>query len=189
MAAAPRPVYQLKVTLEWSKPPIWRRILLPSTTTLPRLNSILQAAMGWTDSHLHQFVVGQVRYGTPDPEFDPDIVDERRVPLDRLLREKGDALVYEYDFGDGWRHRVEVEQVLPPDPEMTHTKCTAGERACPPEDVGGVPGYEAFLEAIQDPAHPDHAHYLEWVGGRFDPEAFDVEEANSRLSRGRLRLV
>jgi hypothetical protein len=179
MAADPRPVYQLKVTLEWSKPPIWRRILLPSTTTLPRLHSILQAAMGWTDSHLHQFVVGQVRYGTPEPEFDPDILDERRVPMDRLLREKGDALVYEYDFGDGWRHLVEVERVLPPDQCMTHPRCIAGERACPPEDVGGVPGYERFLDVIRDLEDPDHAHYLAWVGDQFDPETFDVEEWTS----------
>jgi len=189
MALAARPIYQIKVTLEWSKPPIWRRILLPKTTTLPRFHSTLQASMGWTNCHLHQVLVGQIRYGIPDPEFDTNIVDERRVPLSRLLREKGDSLIYEYDFGDGWRHLVELEKALPPDPSLTYPRCVAGERACPPEDIGGVPGYEEFLEAIRDPAHPDHSHASEWAEGRFDQDTFDLNEANSRLSKGRLRLV
>jgi len=190
MATAPQSIYQIKVTLERSNPPIWRRLLVPNTTTLPKFHAILQAAMGWTDSHLHMFVVGQARYSMPDPEFDdPEMVDERRKPLKRLLKEKGDALVYEYDFGDGWRHRIKLERVIAPEPDMAIPNCIAGERACPPEDVGGIPGYEGFLEAILDPKHPDHTRDLEWVGGQFDPEAFDLEEANSRMPKGSLRLV
>lgn len=189
MAAAPRSVYQLKVVLMGSKPPIWRRLLVPDTITLPKFHSVIQVAMGWSDSHLHQFVARTGCYGPSDPECEVEWEDERRVPLARLLKEAGDALVYEYDFGDYWRHRVTLERVLPPASGVAHPTCVAGKRACPPEDVGGLPGYGAFLEAIRDPSHPDHSDCLEWVGAPFDPAAFDIREVNARLSRGRLRLM
>ena len=130
--------------------------------------------MGWTDTHLHQFEAGGVVYGTPDPEFCVRRVSESRTTLDRVLRRPKDRMRYEYDFGDSWEHDILLEAVLPAEPGGTYPRVEAGRRACPPEDVGGVPGYVGFLEALEDPAHPEHAEMLEWIGGNFDPEAFTV---------------
>ncbi len=175
-------IYQLKVTLKGSKPPIWRRLLVRSSMTLPQLHNVLQMAMGWDNYHLHQFIAGGQFYGEPDPDFDMDVIDERRVKLDRLLQSEKDSIVYEYDFGDGWEHKVELEKILPFDPKATLPICTKGKRACPPEDVGGVWGYEEFLLAIKDPNHPEHESYLDWVGGEFDPEYFNMDEVNALLT-------
>jgi hypothetical protein len=171
------------VTLEGSKPPIWRRLQVPGDTTLGELHDIIQIAMGWTDSHLHQFIVGGSYFGLPDPDWDDmrDMKDERRFRLDQIVAKEGDKFRYEYDFGDGWLHQVLVEKIVPPDPEQVYPLCVKGRRACPPEDVGGVWGYEEFLVAIRDPKHPEHEEYRGWIGGPFDPEAFDLEETNDWL--------
>jgi len=181
-----RQTYQLKVTLRYIKPPIWRRVLVENSVPLSDLHVILQIAMGWTDSHLHQFRVGDRTIGEPDPDFGPDLEDELDVRLRDVLREKGDAFVYEYDFGDGWVHQVELQKVMPFDPDMPLPLCTAGRMACPPENVGGPPGYSEFLKAIGDPQHPDHDDTLEWVGGGFDPQAFDRGEVNVLLDTYRI---
>ena len=172
------PVYQLKITLQGSKPPIWRRIQVRGSTTLAKLHAILQIVMGWTDSHLHQFIVGDVYYGIPDPDWGDEVKSERRVKLGHIVARVNDRLVYEYDFGDSWAHTIVVEQVLVPEPGTTYPVCLTGKRACPPEDVGGIWGYAEFLEAIRDPRHPEHATMLQWVGGHFDPQAFDVAAVN-----------
>ena len=179
------PIYQIKVTLKGSKPPIWRRILVASDTRLGKLHRILQDVMGWTDSHLHQFIVGQTYYGVPDPDFDLDVRSERTVPLNRVLQEPKDKIIYEYDFGDSWEHELLLEKVLPPDPEARYPLCLTGKRACPPEDCGGVWGYAEFLEAITSSEHEEHETMLEWIGGRFDAEEFDVDEVNSSLATTR----
>jgi hypothetical protein len=180
-AAAPSRVYQLKITLKGSKPPIWRRVEVADDITLAKLHHIIQAAMGWTDSHLHMFSFGRVSYGVPDPGYDEDVRDERRYKLSQLLVAPKEKLFYEYDFGDSWTHEVLLEKVLPPEPGATYPRCTAGKRACPPEDCGGVWGYAEFVEAIADPEHEQHEELLAWVGGEFDPEQFDVGEANAAL--------
>lgn len=177
-----RRIYQLKVTLMESKPPIWRRLLVPSSISLPKFHDVLQIAMGWTDSHLHQFVVGGRLYGKPDPDFESDTIDERHVRLDRSLKKEKDSILYQYDFGDGWEHKIELEKLLPFDPGTTLPACVKGKRACPPEDVGGIWRYQEFLHAIRDSTHPEHEEYLEWVGGEFDPEYFSVAEINELLS-------
>jgi hypothetical protein len=174
-------IYQLKITLKDSKPPIWRRVEVSDTVTLAQLHQIIQAAMGWYDSHLHQFTLGRVHYGVPDPDDFEEVRDERRVRLNQILTGPKQNLMYEYDFGDGWEHVVLLEKVLSPDHGVVSPRCTAGKRACPPEDCGGVWGYESFLDAIRDPAHPDHEEMLEWVGGEFDPELFDLAEVNKAL--------
>lgn len=176
-------IYQIKVTLEGSKPPIWRRLQVPGDTTLGELHDIIQIAMGWTDSHLHQFIVDGTYYGMPDPDWDDlhQTLDEGRFRLDQIATQEGDKFRYEYDFGDSWLHQVLVEKITPPDPEQVYPICIKGRRACPPEDVGGVWGYEEFLEAIRDPKHPEHEEYLGWIGGPFDPKAFDLEETNDFL--------
>ena len=176
-------IYQIKVTLEDSKPPIWRRLLVRSDITLEKLHYILQVAMGWTNSHLHQFIVGGVYIGEPHPDYDDylDMHDERDVTLRQIVAGEGFKFRYEYDFGDSWLHQVLVEKVLPPEPGQQYPLCVKGKRACPPEDVGGVWGYDSFLEAIQNPDHPEHDDYLEWVGDGFDAEEFDLDEVNEIL--------
>lgn len=180
-AAAPSRVYQLKITLTGLKPTIWRRVEVADDVTLAKLHQIIQVAMGWIDSHLHMFSFGRVSYGVPDPDYDEDVRDERRYKLSQLLVAPKEKLLYEYDFGDSWTHEVLLEKVLPPEPGATYPRCTAGKRACPPEDCGGVWGYAEFVEAIADPEHPEHDELLEWVGGEFDPAAFDVDEVNVGL--------
>ena len=177
------PIFQIKVTLEGSKPPIWRRLLVCSDTTLANLHHIIQAAFGWWDCHLHQFIVGETYYGEPNPDYSGymDMHDEQDVTLGQIATWRGFKFRYEYDFGDSWLHQVLVEKVLPPAPGQDYPLCIKGRRACPPEDVGGIWGYYHFLEAIADPNHEEHESYLEWVGGEFDPEAFDLEKVNQAL--------
>jgi hypothetical protein len=181
-------IYQIKITLQGSNPPIWRRIQVRGDTPLDKLHHIIQVVMGWTNSHMHQFIVGEAYFGPPDPYYDDLAVsDETRFKLSRIARDEGAVFIYEYDFGDSWAHELLVEKMVPPG-EAKYPVCLAGERACPPEDVGGVWGYEGFLEAIRDPDHPEHESYLEWIGGEFDPEAFDPKGVNAvlrRIGRGR----
>ncbi len=179
------PPYQLKISLLEIEPEIWRRLLVPRGVRLGRLHEIFQVAMGWTNSHLHAFRVGDTRYGEADPEFgEGDVQDERSVQLSDVAARVNDSFVYEYDFGDGWEHLVLVEKILRPEEGVGHLPvCLAGARACPPEDCGGIPGYESFLQAIGDPTHEEHGAMLEWVGGKFDPEAFDLGKVNRQLRR------
>lgn len=174
-------IYQIKVTLKGSKPPIWRRLEVSDQITLAKLHKILQAAMGWTDSHLHQFIIGKTYYGEPDKEMGFETFSENRVKLHQLpLREKS-KFIYEYDFGDSWEHEILIEKILPGTEGSKLPVCLKGKGACPPEDIGGLWGYFGFLEAIGDPEHPEHEDMLEWVGEDFDPEAFDLEEVNHYL--------
>ncbi|RMD71013.1 MAG: plasmid pRiA4b ORF-3 family protein [Gammaproteobacteria bacterium] len=173
-------IYQIKVTLRHSKPPIWRRLLVPGDTTLHDLHRIIQIAMGWTDSHLHQFVINGEYYGIPSGDDWYPVKDERKYRLAKVAGEQS-KFIYEYDFGDSWEHEIKVEKILPPDPKKSYPYCVKGKRACPPEDVGGIWGYEEFLEAMKDPAHEEHDTYVEWWGETFDPEAFDLDEVNREL--------
>jgi hypothetical protein len=180
-----RRTYQLKVSLKGVRPPVSRRILVSSSVDLAELHSILQIAMGWTDSHLHQFAVGRMHYGQPDPDFDDDTIDERGVRVDALLRDEGESFVYEYDFGDGWEHKVTLEKALPYKSSHVTPRCIDGRRGCPPEDVGGIFGYSEFLQAYSDAGHPQHSDMRQWAGEYFDPERFDVSEVNAVLAKRR----
>jgi hypothetical protein len=186
--AAPRPVapdtatvFRLKVRLRDVRPPIWRRIEVPGNVTFAKLHHILQAAMGWTDSHLHEFIVGGRHIGRPGDDFGGDVENEARVRLEEVAAAKS-KLTYWYDFGDDWWHDITVERVGPREAGVEYPRLLAGERSAPPEDVGGVGGYEEFLEAVADPKHPERDAYLTWVGGAFDPEAFDLA-SRQRLVR------
>ncbi len=172
--------YQIKIALRHIRPPVWRRIQIAGDTRLGKLHRILQATMGWTNSHLHAFRVGRTSYGEPDPEFPADIKNERNVRLDSIAAE-GDTFIYEYDFGDGWEHEIKIEQVSPAEPGTRYPVCLAGKRACPPEDCGGPPGYEHLLEVLRDPQHGEHKEMAEWVGGPFAPDAFDLDDVNQAL--------
>jgi hypothetical protein len=182
MARALRKTYQLKISLKGAKPPIWRRLLIADSVSLPQLHRAIQVAMGWTDSHLHQFIVEGECYGMPDPDLDElEMLDETRVKLGQIMKREKDSIIYEYDFGDGWEHKITLEKILPFDPKVSLPQCVKGKGACPPEDVGGIWGYAEFLKAIADPSHPEHEEFKEWVGGDFDPQLFDIEEVNGML--------
>ena len=177
-------IYQLKVTLQELEPLIWRQIQLSNQTRLDRLHEILQVVMGWENYHLHQFIANQTYYGQPHPDYDDEafqMLDERLVTLADLGSAVGFTFAYEYDFGDSWRHLLLLEEIGPLEETNVYPCCIGGERACPPEDVGGVGGYADFLGAIQDPAHPEYEPMRTWIGGDFDPEAFDLTEVNRRL--------
>jgi hypothetical protein len=179
-------IYQLKITLRHSKPSIWRRFLAPSDMNLAKLHHVIQEVMGWEDGHLHQFKVGNVYYGVTYPDdFDgaPETRDEHKARLNMLVAKPKAKFVYEYDFGDSWEHEVVLEKILPPESGIKYPVCLDGKRACPPEDCGGVWGYDGLLETIKDPNHPEHEDMLEWLGGDFDPEKFDVEAVNKALRR------
>jgi hypothetical protein len=182
---APHEIYQIKLTLLGTKPPIWRRLLVPAGLTLEQLHHVVQAAMGWQDSHMHSFRIGQKSFRIPDPE---DALmglpggDERKVRLFTVLGKVGSKAVYTYDFGDDWEHSISVEKVLQPEEGRTYPVCVAGKRRGPPEDCGGVPGFYNLLEAISDPDHEDHENMQEWIGGDFDPEDFSVDEVNEMLT-------
>jgi Plasmid pRiA4b ORF-3-like protein len=179
-------IYQIKGTIVGTKPPVWRRVLVPETTTLLQLHDILQAAFGWWDSHLHEYEIDGVRYGTDDGEgWGPPPKSERRAQLGAVAKE-GTVFRYVYDFGDNWEHKLVVEKILAAVPGATYPDCIAGRRACPPEDCGGVWGYTEFLAAIGDPGHPEHHSMLEWVGGAFDPDEFDASDFAHRVQLGRL---
>jgi hypothetical protein len=174
-------IFQLKIQLREVRPPVWRRVLVPGEMTLGDMHHVVQIAMGWTDSHLHEFDIDGTRYGVPVPDWDADeVADESRVKFFRVARE-GSRLGYAYDFGDGWEHDVVVEKVLSPQPGTRYPCCIGGAGACPPEDVGGTWGYQEFLAAVADPGHPEHEHWTEWAGGGFDPSAFDVALVDKAL--------
>ena len=175
----PTQVYQLKITLKDARPPIWRRVLAPDNLTLNQLHQVIQVAMGWYDAHLHEFEIAGASYGSPDFDFGSDMKDDNRVRLSQVIGKNTKRFRYTYDFGDGWVHVIEVEKILPYEQGRVYPLCLAGKRACPPEDVGGVWGYESFLTTISDPSDPEHEAMLEWVGGEFDPEEFDIEEVNA----------
>lgn len=180
----PDDVFQLRISLLEVEPTIWRRLLVPQDVALPRFHAIIQVCMGWTDSHLHQFKVGEVRFGQPDDEYEPGPINYRRVSLNQLLPSRGSTCIYEYDFGDGWEHLIELEDELPAQQiTIRLPRCIGGERSCPPEDCGGPHGYAEFLAAIRDPRHEEHEAQLRWAGGSFDAEAFDVDEVNRLLLR------
>lgn len=180
-------LFQFKITLIDSEPPIWRRIQVEDGT-LGDLHECIQAAMGWENCHLHQFTIDGERYGVPSPDglnLGLEMIDEDGFRLSGSLPTSGKRTrwFYEYDFGDGWRHEVLFEGYPPIEQGETYPLCVEGERACPPEDVGGIWGYAEFLEALADPKHEEHEHYMEWAGP-FDPDEFDVREATKAMQRG-----
>lgn len=178
--------YTLRIELQNIEPLVWRRLLVDGDTTLVKLHHYIQAAMGWTDAHLHEFEIDGKTYATPHPEDDAEreLVDERRVRLDRVAA-VGDHFAYLYDFGDSWQHRIVVERVESLDEEQRgYAYISAGERACPPEDVGGAAAYVDFMEQIsQRPLDEEGRRLLQWAGEDFDPARFDRHAANAALLR------
>lgn len=166
----------LKVTLNDVKPAVQRRVEVPLAIRLDRLHLVLQAAIGWTNSHLYEIRAGDVGWGLPDPDFGEGPLDARKARLIDVLEDAGTKTInYLYDFGDGWEHTVKVERIADAVPGLAYPVLIDATGRCPPEDVGGPWGYDAFLEALADPAHENYAEMKEWIGETFDPSAVDVE--------------
>ena len=175
-------IYQLDIRLAYIEPPIWRRMVVPGQVTLFGLHRMLQVVMGWENYHLHQYIVGNTYYGEPDPEYDDRMKDDRRVKLQKIAREEGASFIYEYDFGDSWQHVITVEEIEPWTPNSLAPRCLDGARACPPEDSGGIGGYEHLLEVLRDRRHPEYKELRAWVGKHYDPELFSLQAVNSALA-------
>lgn len=178
-------LYILKIKLLGSKPPIWRRLAVSGDITLFELHHIIQAAMGWENYHLYEFIINKVSYGDTEDEFDfgPPVRSDRKTLLQDVISQPKKKFRYIYDFGDDWQHEILVEKITLPEPKQRYPSCLAGARACPPEDCGGIWGYEELLEIMDDPDHPEYEERLEWLGDNFDPEAFDLAAVNQRLAK------
>ncbi len=187
VVARPAPAcHQLLVALVDSDPLVWRRLAVPGTITLAKLHRVLQAALGWTDSHLHQFVVGDTSYGAPELLVDdPPTASTRRTTLGQVAPVVGATLRYAYDFGDGWRHLLVVERLLWGDAGAQGAVCLAGGGACPPEDCGGSGGYAELLATLRRGRGREYREVLAWLGGPFDPVVFDLAATNRALTRRR----
>jgi hypothetical protein len=191
-------VYQFKLVLVGVEPAIWRRIQVPETYSFWDLHVALQDAMGWLDYHLHVFRVAGPeaskvqQIGIPnDDRFEGEepTLPGWEIPIARHFPRPGTTVQYEYDFGDGWEHELTLEKVLPRQAGQTYPFCVDGARACPPEDCGGVSGYENLLVVIEDPIHEEYESTLEWLGGRFDPDRFDPKRVKFDNPARRYRLA
>jgi len=171
----------MKVSIKGAKPSIWRRFRVSGNITFYKLHRVLQEIMGWSNSHLYEFQLGEMLIGEPDPEYGREIRSARRVKLNEILVKEMTRFIYIYDFGDGWQHEVTVDKILPSNEELRNPVCIEGERACPPEDCGGIGGYSDLLKIIRNPAHEQYGEMMEWLGGEFDPKLFDIDEVNHRL--------
>jgi len=177
-------VYQFKITLKDSKPPVWRRIQVPETYTFWDLHVAIQDSMGWEDYHLHEFEMinpsnnSKVNIGIPidDDFFNREVFPGWNQKIADYFSMENPTANYTYDFGDNWLHKIQLEKILPREQIVNYPICIKGKRACPPEDCGGIWGYEELLEIIKNPGHEEYEEMLEWLGGDFDPEHFDVKE-------------
>jgi len=180
-------IYQIKIKLLNFKPWIWRRVLIPGVANLRDLHRIIQATMPWEGGHLHQFVIGEERYGPSMAEmgggWGEEALDEKKFTLDKLALQPKHSFRYEYDFGDDWAHELKVEKIIAPDLGQSYPICLAGENAAPPDDCGGAWGYAELLEILADPKHPEHKNRKEWLGKKFDPTKFEVNAINQNLGR------
>ena len=179
------PVLQLRITLlDVADPPVWRRVLVPAAYCLDRVHRVIQAAMGWQNYHMHVFRVGELSYG-PDPEGMLGHLEETKVRLADVA-EVGERIGYEYDFGDSWEHELLAEARTKAEAGHIYPACTAGEGACPPEDVGGYPGYQQLKEVLADPSNEEYEEMRAWadsqVRSEFDPASFDLAQASARVS-------
>lgn len=173
-------IYQLKIILKNTKSPIWRRIVVASDLPLPDLHKIIQTVMGWTNSHMHQFMINGKFYSELDDEAYYELIDYNDIILSEVLQAEKESIEYEYDFGDGWQHKIILEKIFQ-DGSQIIPLCLTGKRSCPPEDCGGPLGYEDLLEIIADKQHEEYEETIEWLGGEFDPKDFNIQEINESL--------
>jgi len=183
-----RQIYQFKITLKGGKPTIWRRFQILNSSNFQVLHQVIQTVMGWADYHLFEFIIDDYIHIADsemiDDEFE-EIIDFKIIKIGDYIIEKGDKLLYIYDFGDGWHHQIILEKIFPFNKSFKHPICLGGKRACPPEDSGGIGGYYWNLRVMKDPNNPDHEHIKEWMGD-FDTEYFDIEDTNNALKKIKL---
>ncbi|TDC76490.1 plasmid pRiA4b ORF-3 family protein [Micromonospora sp. KC606] len=179
---SPRRILQVRITVAGVRPAVWRRVQVPGGFTLDRVHRVVQHSVGWRDCRLHSFEIDGTQYGQPDPDGELGLRDELDVRLDAVVG-RGARVLYVYDFEDWWEHDLLVEDVCVADPARRYPACLDGERAGPPEGVGGPSGYAALRAALADPAHPEHAVMSAWVGSGFDPDAFDPGRVSTLLRR------
>jgi hypothetical protein len=176
-------IARLHIQLDDVQPAIWRRVEVPLTSSLKTIHDVIQAVMLFEDYHLFQFEIGDRRYGYPDPEWGDEMRSARNARLGAILARGETRFTYTYDFGDDWRHSVVVEDVVVADPVVDYPRFIEGARRGPPEDVGGLPGFEEFLGATADPKHPEHASVMTWYGHPFDPTDIDLDAITARLAK------
>lgn len=169
--------YQIQIALKGSRPKIWRRILVPSSTTLSDMHKIIQTTMGWTNGHMHQFEKDRTFYSPEEGQAE----DYSNVKLSNLLKRTNDKMTYEYDFGDGWEHNVILEKTHKRDKNEILPICLTGRNSCPPEDCGGVMQYAHMVRVLKDPSHEEYEQYKDWLGDEFDPKHFDKDHINEML--------
>ncbi len=174
-------VFEIRVQLQYIEPPVWRRLRIRSAATLADLHDAIQTAMGWSDSHLHEYFISGRRYGPLYEDAPEQLIDEATVMLEALKLEEGARFSYSYDFGDNWVHDIRVEKIEPVAAAPLHPLCLDGARAGPPEDCGGPPGYEEILTALAIPRHPRHREMRRWAGKDWNAERFDLKAANRAL--------
>lgn len=163
-------IARLKITLDDVEPKVVRRLEVPFSIRLDRLHQALQAALGWTDTHLFEIRARDVGWGIPDPDWGDGPLDARKATLASIVEDTGArTLRYLYDFGDGWEHTIKIERLVDPLPGISYPRLIEASGRCPPEDVGGPWGYAEFLEALADPKHEQHAEMRQWIGEDFDP--------------------
>ncbi len=179
-AATTADIVKLKITLNGIRPPVWRRLLLPAAMTLRDLHDAIQASMGWEDAHLHDFDIAGEHYG--DPTTTDEVVNEKRLTLDKILKAGVKRFTYTYDFGDDWEHVILIEGTVTRAAGQRYPACIAGKRACPPEDSGGIYGYARLIEIMADPSHPEHDEMSEWLGEDFTPDDFSIVEADASVA-------
>jgi len=188
-------VYQFKITLEGIRPPIWRRIQVPETYTFWDLHVAIQDAMGWLDYHLHEFEIRNpanglnVTIGLQDDDFPKRNLLDWAQKIANYFFPENPSADYTYDFGDYWHHKIQLDKILPREKNVSYPVCIKGKRTCPPEDCGGIGGYERLLDIIKDPEHEEHKETLEWLGEEFDPEHFDPKEVNFDDPAARLKMA
>ena len=176
-------ILRLKVTLDDVEPKVLRRIEVPADIRLDRLHLTLQAALGWTNSHLFEIRARDVGWGTPSPDWPDGPLDARKAKLIGVLEDAGTkTLRYLYDYGDGWEHTIKIERMTAPEPNVAYPRLIEASGRCPPEDVGGPPGYAEMLEALADPGHERHAEMHDWLGEDFDPNDFDAEPLSANVA-------
>ncbi len=176
-------LFQLKVTLNHSRPAIWRKVLVPSDLSFAKLHLVLQSVMGWENCHMHQFLVGEKLVGSHDLDAGSDVVNEVRTRLNKLVSGPPETFTYEYDFGDNWELTVSVEKIREREAGGVYPVCIGGKMAAPPDDSGGIWHYFDMLDILKDPAHPEYNECREILGDHFDPKRVDLEEINARLRR------
>jgi hypothetical protein len=180
-------IYQVQIALKGVKPKVWRRLLIPSNLLLSDFHKIIQTSMGWTNSHLHQFIKNRTSYTEKVQEDDfwdeMNYVDYKNIKVSDLLKKEKDKIIYEYDFGDCWEHDIILGKILPLDANTKYPLCLTGKMNCPPEDCGGILGYSDMLEILQKPDHEEYESYIEWLGEKFDPEYFNKDEVNELLRK------